>query len=80
MLYQLVLITNLGVVTPLATFDTQSACFKERAMISATSQYSAACLPTETPEQLQKKFEASAKLMMQTFGTMVNELNKVPKQ
>lgn len=79
MLYQLVLITNLGMITPLATFDTQSACLKERSMISSTNQYSVACLPTETPEQLQKKFEANAKLMMQTVGTMINEMNKVNK-
>lgn len=79
MLYQLVLITNLGVVTPLATFDNYNACIKERAMISNTSQYSTACLPTESPEQLQKKFEGQAKMMMQTFGTMVNEMNKVSK-
>lgn len=79
MLYQLVLITNLGVVTPLATFDNSNECFKARAMISNTSQYSTACLPTESPEQLQKKFEGQAKMMMQTFGVMVNEMNKVGK-
>lgn len=79
MLYQLVLITNLGMVTPLATFDSYNACVKERAMISNTQQYSTACLPTESPEQLQKKFESNAKLMMQTVGVMVNEMNKVNK-
>ena len=72
MLYQLVLITNLGMVTPLATFDDQNACIKARMTISNTQQYSVACLPTESPEQLQKKFEANAKVMIQTVGVMVN--------
>lgn len=79
MLYQLVLITNLGMVTPLETFNDYSQCMQQRALVSSSAQYSAACLPTESPEQLQKKFEANAKVMMQTFSTMVNEMNKVNK-
>jgi len=66
MLYQLVLITNLGAMTPLVTFDNQSACLKERAMITKTVQYSAECLPTQSPEQL--------KIQMQNQLKMMNEL------
>lgn len=70
MLYQLVLITNLGVVTPLATFPTQQECMKERVVISQTQQYSTACLPTESPEQLQKRFEQSMSLMIKTINNI----------
>jgi len=66
MLYQLVLITNLGAMTPLVTFDNQSACLKERAMITKTAQYSAECLPTQSPDQL--------KIQMQNYLRMMNEL------
>lgn len=66
MLYQLVLITNLGVMTPLVTFNDQQSCLKERAMITKTAQYSAECLPTQSPEQL--------KAQMQTQMRMMNEL------
>ncbi len=66
MLYQLVLITNLGVITPLVTFDDQSSCLKERALITKTAQYSAECLPTQSPEQL--------KVQMQNQLKMMNEL------
>ena len=67
MLYQLVLITNLGVVTPLATFPTYNECIKEKVQIVNTQQYSAACLPTESPEQLQKRFEQNMNMMLNTM-------------
>lgn len=67
MLYQLVLITNLGMVTPLATFDTQGNCLREQALLQKTAQYSTACLPTQSPEQLQKQLESSMKMMMDTI-------------
>lgn len=66
MLYQLVLITNLGAMTPLVTFNDQQSCLKERAMITKTAQYSAECLPTQSPEQL--------KAQMQNQMRMMNEL------
>lgn len=70
MLYQLVLITNLGVVTPLATFPTQQECMRERVLISQTQQYSTACLPTESPEQLQKRIEKNMTLMINTINNI----------
>lgn len=75
MLYQLVLITNLGVVTPLATFPDYQACIKERSITSNTAQYSLACLPTESPEQLQKRLDAGMKMMVDTIKKFNNELN-----
>jgi len=44
MLYQLVLITSLGVITPLAIFPDRDACMIEQAYIQKSPQYSAACL------------------------------------
>lgn len=75
MLYQLVLITNLGLVTPLATFDNYGSCVSERARIQNTQQYSAACLPTESPEQIQKRFEQSMSMMLNTMKK-ISESNK----
>jgi len=78
MLYQLVLITNLGVITPLATFPTWNACINEQAKVPAasTQQYSVSCLPTESPEQIQKRAEQGITLMMNLLTTMQKEINK----
>lgn len=52
MFYQLVLITNLGTVTPLVNFNSFELCVVERAKIGRSAQYSAECLPTQNPQQL----------------------------
>lgn len=73
MLYQLVLITNLGMVTPLATFQDRNLCLAEQGLISKTSQYSAACLPTQSPEQLQRQIESGMKMMVDTINKIAKE-------
>jgi hypothetical protein len=73
MLYQLALITNLGVITPLATFQDQGACLREAAFIQKTNQYSVACLPTNSPEQLQKQIQDSMRMMMETLNNIAKE-------
>ena len=73
MLYQLALITNLGIITPLATFQDQGACLREAAFIQKTNQYSVACLPTNSPEELQKQVQQSMKLMMETLNSIAKE-------
>jgi hypothetical protein len=76
MLYQLVLITNLGVVTPLATFPNWNDCMKEqvRVVTPATQQYSVSCLPTESPEQIKKRADEGLKMMMNLLTTMQKEM------
>lgn len=64
MLYQLVLITNLGMVTPLATFNDRNDCIREQAMITKSAQASAACLPVQTPQQVQQQMEQHMKMLM----------------
>ena len=70
MWYQLVLITNLGVITPLATFDNRNDCMREQVMIPRTAQSSPSCLPTNSPEQLQKQFEAQSKMLIDTVNKL----------
>lgn len=76
MLYQLVLITNLGVITPLATFPAWNDCMKEQARVitPTTQQYSVSCLPTESPEQIQKRANEGIKMMMNLLTTMQKEI------
>jgi hypothetical protein len=76
MIYQLVLITNLGIMTPLVNFPTWEECLRERAKISKTQQYSAECLPAQSPEQMQKQIESSMKMMLDTL----NKLSQSQKQ
>jgi hypothetical protein len=70
MLYQLVLITNLGVVTPLATFPTQLECIKEKGAIVSTQQFSAACLPTNSPEELAQHMNAGLKVLVDNINRL----------
>jgi len=72
MLYQLVLITNLGAMTPLVTFNDQAACLRERATITKTAQYSAECLPTQSPDQLKAQIQSQMKMM----NEILQELQK----
>jgi hypothetical protein len=73
MLYQLALITNLGLITPLATFSDQGTCLKEAAFLPKTNQYSVACLPTNSPEQVQKQMQDSMRMMMETLNNIAKE-------
>jgi len=75
MLYQLVLITNLGAITPLATFNDLGACLKERALITKTAQYSAECLPTQSPEEIKKQIQSQLKMM----NELMQDLQKAQK-
>ncbi len=70
MIYQLVLVTNLGIITPLVNFATWDECLRERAKIRASQQYSAECLPAQSPEQIQKQIEGSMKMMIDTLNKL----------
>lgn len=48
MVYELVLITNLGIITPLQTFDNKTDCQLERVGVQETEQSSAQCLPANS--------------------------------
>jgi hypothetical protein len=74
MIYQLVLITNLGVITPLATFDQRLDCIREQAYIQKSQQYSAACLPANSPEQAAAQAEQGFKIMLQMMDRMKQEM------
>ena len=73
MIYQLVLITNLGVVTPLVSFPTWNECMVEKARIAKTQQYSAECLPAQSPAQLQQDIESSMRMMLDTINKISKE-------
>ena len=77
MLYQLVLITNLGVITPLATFPDRVDCLREQAYIMKSPQYSATCLPANSPEQAREQAESGMRQMMQMFRTMTQEMKEM---
>ena len=70
MIYQLVLITNLGVITPLAQFDNRLDCIREQAYIQRTEQYSAACLPANDPKQAQAQMEQSMRMITDMMTKM----------
>lgn len=64
MLYQLLLVTNLGMTTTLASFPDRMSCITEQAMISKTAQASAICVPMQNPEQVKQQMEQNMKMLM----------------
>lgn len=64
MLYQLILVTNLGMMTPLATFNDRMECIKEQGMMQRTAQASALCVPVQSPQQVQQQMEQHMKMLM----------------
>ena len=70
MIYQLVLITNLGVITPLAQFPDRLECMREQAYIAKTDQYSAACLPANDPKHAQAQMEQGMRMMTEMMNKM----------
>jgi hypothetical protein len=70
MIYQLVLITNLGVITPLAQFPDRMECIREQAYIQKTEQYSAACLPANDAKHAQAQMEQSMRMMTEMMNKM----------
>ena len=72
MVYELVLITSLGATTPLATYQDFNSCLKERVQITqqGQGQYAVACLPAQSPEDLEKRLNQSADVLMKTLKRM----------
>jgi hypothetical protein len=74
MIYQLVLITNLGVITPLATFPDRLDCIREQGYIQKSQQYSATCLPANSPEQASAQAQQGFKIMLEMMERMKQEM------
>ena len=70
MIYQLVLITNLGVITPLAQFDNRMDCIREQAYIQKTEQFSATCLPANDARHAKAQMEQSMRMMTEMMNKM----------
>ena len=77
MIYQLVLITNLGAITPLATFPDRGSCVTEQALIQKSPQYSATCLPANSPEQAREQAESGMRQMMRLLQHMNQEMKEM---
>jgi hypothetical protein len=54
-------------ITPIATFPDRNACIMEQALISKSAQYSATCLPTESPEQLVERMNSGLKVLVENI-------------
>lgn len=70
MIYVLVLVTNLGIMTPLHTYNNLADCMIQRGMMSNTAQSSAQCLPTENVKELQtliKSNNASTQAILENY-------------
>ena len=78
MIYELVLITSLGATTPLASYPDFNSCLKERVQITqqGQGQYAVACLPAQTSEDLERRLNQSADVLMKTLKRMQESMPK----
>ena len=74
MIYQLVLITNLGVITPLAQFDNRMDCIREQAYIQKTDQFSATCLPANYAKHAKAQMEQGMRMMTEMMNKMKEQM------
>ena len=70
MIYQMVLITSLGTITPLATFNDSIDCVREQAFVQKSDRYSVACLPTNDPRESRAQIESSMQMMTDLMKRM----------
>ena len=73
MIYQLVLITNLGMITPLYMFEDWNSCIREKTKISKTQQYSVECLPAQSPAHAKQQIESGIKMMSDIISKLASE-------
>jgi hypothetical protein len=73
MMYAMVLITNLGVITPLAFFDDQVKCISQQAMVPKTMQASAICLPVDDVNKFQMKITDNNNLTLDALRKFVQK-------
>ena len=69
-MFQLVLITALGAINPVSTFETLAQCQEAQKTIPNTAQYSTACLPQQSPEAIKRNMEQGMATMQQMMGVM----------
>lgn len=70
MIYQMVLITAMGTITPLATFNDNIDCVREQAFVQKSDRYSVACLPTNDPKHAQAQMEQGMRMMTDMMNKM----------
>jgi hypothetical protein len=75
MVYQLVLITNLGIITLLGTFRDQGSCLQQLALMKTTQQHSAECLPIQNLEDFKKQTQEQNK----SIGNLVQEIQRIQR-
>lgn len=56
-MFELVLITNLGLVTHLAHYNTLNECLTSKAAVQDTKQSSAQCLPVQDAQSFKREVE-----------------------
>lgn len=74
MIYQLLLITSLGAVTPLAVYPNRDACTAEQGNVKPTAQYTTVCLPVEDPRYTQARMEQGLRMMTEMMNTMKEQM------
>lgn len=72
-MFQLLLITSLGVVVNLGTYPSAAECLKASAFTQPSQGASISCVPVQSPAEIKKQVD-------QTLSMMIDSINKVQTQ
>lgn len=71
MIYELVLVTNLGAITPLLQFESYQDCIRQQALTTVTAQASAQCLPARTHQEFMYNINESNRQLTEAVRRLV---------
>jgi serine/threonine protein kinase HipA of HipAB toxin-antitoxin module len=76
MLYQLILISSLGYLQPVATFDSKQACLDHKQEITVNENFTSACMPLRSHTEVQADIEKNLQFMFETINKLKQNLDK----
>ena len=76
MLYQLILISSLGYMQAVATFDSRDACLEHKQEITVNENFTSACMPLRDQTAVQADIEKNLQFMFETIKKFKLEMDK----
>ena len=76
MLYQLILISSLGYMQAVATFDSREACLEHKQDITVNENYTSACMPLRSHVEVQNDIERNLQFMFETIQKFKQQMDK----
>ena len=76
MLYQLIIISSLGYMQSVATFDSREACLEHKQDITVNENYTTSCMPLRSHTEVQADIEKNLQFMFETIQKFKTEMDR----